>query len=133
LGYGPDPGTKTPAGIPNSVAVKFDFFSNSGEGNDSTGFFVNGVSPTVPAVNMTSSGVVLASGDTMAAQLTYNGTTLTLNITDTVTGKTFAYSSAINIPSTVGAPTAYVGFTGGTGGLTAIQNIKSWTFSSGTP
>ncbi|MGA3223159.1 MAG: chitobiase/beta-hexosaminidase C-terminal domain-containing protein [Acidobacteriaceae bacterium] len=133
LGYGPDPGTKTPAGIANSVAVKFDIFSNSGEGTDSTGFFVNGVSPTVPAVSMTSSGVVLLSGDTMAAQLTYNGTTLTLNLTDTVTGKTFTYSSAINIPSTVGASTAYVGFTGGTGGLTAIQNIKSWTFSSGTP
>ena len=26
----------------------------------------------------------------------------------------------------------YVGFTGGTGGSTAIQNIKTWTFTSGT-
>ena len=40
----------------------------------------------------------------------------------------------IDIPSTVGANTAYVGFTGGTGGSTAIQNIKTWTFtSSATP
>jgi hypothetical protein len=129
LGYGPNPNGGTTGGIANSVAVKFDIYSNAGEGNDSTGFYVNGASPTLPAVDMTSSGVVLSSGDTMAAQLTYNGTTLTLNLTDTVTGKTFTYSSAINIPTTVGSTTAYVGFTGGTGGLTAIQNIKTWTFT----
>jgi hypothetical protein len=36
----------------------------------------------------------------------------------------------VNIPQTIGGNTAYVGFTGGTGGLTAIQNIKTWTFTS---
>ncbi len=133
LGYGPNPNTSTTGGIGNSVAVKFDFYSNAGEGTDSTGFYLNGVTPTMPAVSMTSSGVVLLSGDTMAAQLTYDGTTLTLILNDTVTGKSFSYSSAVNIPSTVGASTAYVGFTGGNGGLTAIQNIKTWTFTSGTP
>src|SRR5262249_23259952 len=35
----------------------------------------------------------------------------------------------INIPSTVGGTTAYVGFTGGTDGLTATQDILTWTFS----
>jgi hypothetical protein len=84
-------------------------------------------------VSLTSSGIVLSSGDTMAAQLTYNGTTLTLNLTDTVTNKNFTQAFTVNIPSTVGANTAYVGFTGGTGGLSAIQNIKTWTFTSGTP
>ena len=88
--------------------------------------------PTVPAVNLTSSGIVLSSGDTISAQLVYNGTTLTLNLTDTVTNNTFSQAFTVNIPSTVGANTAYVGFTGGTGGGTAIQNIKTWTFTSGT-
>ena len=32
-------------------------------------------------------------------------------------------------PGTVGGGTAYVGFTGGTGGLTATQDILTWTFS----
>ena len=68
----------------------------------------------------------------MSAQLVYNGTTLTLNLTDTVTNDTFSYAFTVNIPSTVGANTAYVGFTAGTGGETAIQNIKNWTFTSGT-
>jgi hypothetical protein len=132
LGYGPNPGTGTPAGIAKSVAIKFDIYSNSGEGSDSTGVFTDGAVPTTPAVDLTSSGIVLSSGDTISAQLVYNGTTLTLNLTDTVTNDTFSQSFTVNIPSTVGANTAYVGFTGGTGGSTAIQNIKTWTFTSGT-
>jgi ribonuclease HI len=133
LGYGVNPNGGTAGGIANSVAVKFDIYSNSGEGSDSTGVFTDGAAPTNPAVNLTSSGVVLSSGDTISAQLVYNGTTLTLNLTDTVTNKTFSQAFTINIPTTVGASTAYVGFTGGTGGSTAIQNIKTWTFTSGTP
>jgi hypothetical protein len=132
LGYGPNPVTGTTGGIARSVAIKFDFYNNAGEGADSTGMYIHGASPTVPAVNLTSCGIVLASGDTISAQLVYNGATLTLNLTDTVTHDTFSQAFTINIPSTVGANTAYVGFTGGTGGSTAIQNIKTWTFSSGT-
>ena len=132
LGYGPNPTSGTTGGIAKSVAIKFDIYSNAGEGTDSTGMYTDGASPTVPAVNLTSSGIVLLSGDTMSAQLVYNGTTLTLNLTDTVTNDTFSQAFTINIPSTVGANTAYVGFTGGTGGGTAIQNIKTWTFTSGT-
>ena len=112
--------------------IKFDIYSNSGEGSDSTGVFTNGAVPTTPAVDLTSSGIVLSSGDTISAQLVYNGTTLTLNLTDTVTNNTFSQSFTVNIPSIVGGNTAYVGFTGGTGGSTAIQNIKTWTFTSGT-
>ncbi len=132
LGYGVNPNGGTTGGIAKSVAIKFDIFSNSGEGADSTGIFTNGASPTNPAVNLTSSGIVLSSGDTISAQLAYNGTTLTLTLTDTVTNDTFSQAFTVNIPSTVGANTAYVGFTGGTGGGTAIQNIKTWTFTSGT-
>jgi hypothetical protein len=132
LGYGPNPNTGSTGGIAKSVAIKFDIYSNSGEGTDSTGLFINGVPPTTPAVDLTSSGIVLSSGDTISAQLVYNGTTLTLNLTDTVTNKTFSHAFTVNIPTTVGGNTAYVGFTGGTGGSTAIQNIETWTFTSGT-
>jgi hypothetical protein len=132
LGYGINHNGGTGGGIGNSVAVKFDIYSNSGEGSDSTGVFTDGAAPTSPDVNLTPSGIVLSSGDTISAQLVYNGTTLTLNLTDTVTNKTFTHAFTINIPSTVGGNTAYVGFTGGTGGSTAIQNIKTWTFTSGT-
>jgi hypothetical protein len=66
----------------------------------------------------------------MAVQMTYNGTTLTLTITDSTANKSFTTSWPVNIPQTIGGNTAYVGFTGGTGGLTAIQTIKTWTFAS---
>jgi hypothetical protein len=132
LGYSAAPGSPTPPGISNSVAIKFDFFNNSGEGTDSTGIYLNGANPTVPAIDLTSSGIVLASGDTITAQLTYDGTTLTLNLTDTVTGDTFTQAFTVDIPGTVGATTAYAGFTGGSGGYGAIQNIKAWTFTVGS-
>jgi hypothetical protein len=120
LGYG---------GIGSSVAIKFDLYNNAGEGIDSTGLYTNGATPTVPAVDMTSSGVNLHSGDVMHAHVTYNGTTLTLTITDTVTNVSFTTSGAINIPSIVGGNTAYAGFTGGTGSNSSIQRILSWTYA----
>jgi hypothetical protein len=117
-------------GVTPSVAVKFDTFDNSGEGVNSTGFYTNGAAPTVPALDLTPSGVNLHSGDVMHANLTYDGTTLTLTLTDTVTNATFTASQAINIPATVGANTAFVGFTGGTGGTVSTQNVLSWTYAS---
>ena len=121
LGYG---------GLKKSVAIKFDFYSNAGEGTDSTGVYINGAAPTVPALDMTSSGVILRSGDSMLAHVTYDGTTLRMNLQDLVTKDTFVLSKVIDIPQTVGANSAYVGFTGGTGGLSASQKILYWTYST---
>jgi hypothetical protein len=119
------------AGIGSSVAVKFDLYNDAGEGSDSTGFYLNGATPTVPSIDMTASGVSLQSGDVLHAHLTYDGTTLTLTLSDTVTGATFTASQAINIPATVGGNMAYVGFTASTGKAAAVQEILSWSFSGG--
>ena len=54
-------------------------------------------------------------------------------ITDTTTAKMFTTSAAVNIPNLVGGNTAFAGFTGGTGGATATQEIITWTFTSGSP
>src|SRR5271165_3666745 len=129
LGYGPD-WSGGPAVIPNSIAVKYDLYSNAGEGNDSTGLYTDGASPTVPAIDMTSSGVNLHTTDIFNVQMIYDGTNLTMVITDTTTNASFTQTWPINIPTTVGGNTAYVGFTGGTGGGTAIQEIIGWTMSS---
>jgi LysM repeat protein len=117
-------------GIANSVAVKFDLYNNAGEGNDSTGLYTGGAAPTVPAVDLSSTGINLHSGDIMNAQLVYDGTNLTMTLTDTATNGTVTEVFPVNIPSVVGASTAYVGFTGSTGGLTATQNVLSWTYSA---
>jgi Bacterial lectin/Chitobiase/beta-hexosaminidase C-terminal domain/Legume lectin domain len=118
------------AGIGKSVGVKFDLYNNSGEGKDSTGLYTNGTYPTVPALDLTSSRVNVHSGDVFNVQLSYNGTTLSMTITDADnSAETFTTNWTINIPATVGGNTAFVGFTGGTGGLTAIQDITSWTYT----
>ena len=135
LGYAIDNGG---GGIPTSIAVKFDLYNNQGEGTDSTGIFADGDSPTVPlpgdnpvdtSVDMSGSGVILESGDVMQVQLQYDGATLQEKVTDTATQATFTQNYTVNIPALVGANAAYVGFTGGTGGATAVQDILSWTYT----
>ncbi len=129
LGYGAaSPGGN--GGIPNSVAIKFDLYSNFGEGIDSTGLYTDGASPTIPALDMTNSEIDLHSGDIFNVHMTYDGTTLTMTITDTATYAAFSQSWPINIPGTVGSSMAYIGFTGSSGGATAIQDILDWTFVS---
>jgi hypothetical protein len=133
LGYGSlTPGT----GIQNSVGIKFDLYDNSGEGNNSTGLYINGATPTVPAIDLTPSGINLHSGHQFQVHMTYDGTTLTVTTTD-VSGAsnspTVTQSYPIDIPGIVGNSSAYIGFTGGTGGLAALQEIGSWMFTPGTP
>jgi hypothetical protein len=120
-------------GIGQSVAVKFDLLSNAGEGPDSTGLYVDGAIPTVPAVSLAGSGIDLHSQDPILAQITYNGTKLILTLTDTLTLATWSHSFAVNIPAVVGGNTAYLGFTGATGNQAADQEILNWTYISGAP
>jgi len=61
--------------------------------------------------------------------MNYDGTTLTMQIKDTSTNATYSTSFPVNIPALVGGNSAYVGFTGGTGSLTAIQDILTWTLA----
>jgi hypothetical protein len=84
----------------------------------------------VPALDLTPSGINLHSGDIMHAHLTYDGATLTLILTDTVTNATFTASDSIDIPTTVGSNTAFVGFTAGTGGTVSTQSILNWTYAN---
>ena len=129
MGYGAD-STGQSGGIPNSVAVKFDLFDNQGEGNDSTGLYTDGAAPTnVGSIDLTSTGINLHSQHVFNVAMTYDGAVLKVTITDTVTHASASQSYTINIPATVGGNTAYVGFTAGTGGLTAKQSILNWTYS----
>ncbi len=118
------------AGIVKSVAIKFDLYNNNGEGDDSIGIYQNGASPFVPSIDLSGSGIDLHNGDTFSVHMSYNGTTLAMSIIDGVTGAVYNNSWAVNIPQVIGSNTAYVGFTGGTGGMTASQKITTWSFLS---
>jgi hypothetical protein len=127
LGYG---AAGSASAIASSVAIKFDLYSNAGEGPDSTGIYENGATPTTPSTDLTSTGINLHSGDIFAVTMAYNGTNLVVTITDTTTKATATQTYAVNIPSYTGS-SAYVGFTAGTGGMTSTMNILNWTFTPG--
>jgi hypothetical protein len=122
--------------IPSSVAVKFDTWNNYGEGIDSTGLYLDGAEPAMPAVDLTTSGINLHSGDLMDAFMVYDGANLKMVVTDTVTKASVFESFPIvlnqtptDIPTVVGGNNAWVGFTGATGGANSTQNIVSWNYS----
>jgi Legume lectin domain/Chitobiase/beta-hexosaminidase C-terminal domain len=113
------------AGIMASVALAFDLYNVP----NSVGLYTNGATPTGSQI---ATGLSFGSGHPFNVSLSYNGTTLSMTMTDTVTKASFSKSWAINIPTTVGGNTAYVGFTGATGGLFANQDVSSWTYSTST-
>jgi fibronectin type 3 domain-containing protein len=128
LGFGTD-GTAGGNTIGNSVAVKFDLYNNQGEGSDSTGEYTDGAPPTIPAIDLTNTGINLHSGDVFKVAMTYDGTTLNVTITDTNSNSSASQAYNVNIPQVIGSDAGYVGFTGGTGGSTAVQNILTWSYS----
>ncbi len=128
LGYGACTGQSQ--SVANSLAVKFDIFNDAGEGTNSIGFYANGAAPTVPSIDLTSSGLNLRSGDPFHVHLTSNGTTVQLTLTDTTTGKSFTSSVTGSISSLLGTGTAYAGFTAGSAASGVTANILNWTYTS---
>ncbi len=114
------------AGLNTSVAVVFDL----ADGN-LTGLYTNGANPYGSSIDMTSAGINLQSGHPLNVALSYNGTSLAMTVTDSVTKAVFSHSWTIDIPTTVAGNTAYVGFTGSTYWWWANQDIESWTYAQG--
>ncbi len=129
------------SGIATSAAIKFDLYP----GLSTTGLYLNGAAPddntaatatSSGAIDVTSAGVDFHSGDLIRAALTYDGTTLTETMTDLSTHATFTQTYPVNLVSVLGGSTAYLGFTAGTGGQSAQQDILSWSYNAaftGTP
>jgi autotransporter-associated beta strand protein len=116
-------------GIGSSLAIKFDTFSDQGEGNNSTGLYLNGAAPTSTNSITLPSSLNLHSGDVFQVTMTYNVGTLAVTIEDTATSASTTNNYSVNIPNIVGNGVAYVGFTGSTGFQTATQDILTWTFT----
>ena len=133
LGYGPDPwNSQKVLHIDASVAIKFDTHDNEGEGRNSTGLYTDGAPPTLPSLDLTPSGIDLHAGRILDVHIVYDGTILTLRVTDkaTVPVSTFTAVFPIDIPAHVGDVTGYVGFTASTGARTESHQIINWTYSN---
>lgn len=114
-------------GIANSAAVEFNIYT--GGGNPvGTNYAVGTVAGYLP-----SAPVNLASGNPIQISLTYSPLDQSISQTfvDTVTRDTFTNTfTSVDLPAAVGGTSAFVGFTGATGGAVAIQTISNFTFSN---
>jgi hypothetical protein len=130
LGYG---------GIPNSIAIKFDLNSNLGEGNNSTGLFLNGDLPTIAANpgetlhDLTPDNIDLHSQHVFQVTLSYDGTTLMETITDQTTTVSVTIPYTVDIGALLGGSVGYAGFTASTSSLTTITDIFTWTYQFTEP
>lgn len=128
LGYG-----DTSSGIMNSAAVEFNLFDAFGRALG-TGLGQNGqTGQNTPGLYRASAPVNLISGDPISVILSYDGTTLSETLFDTVTRATYHTSYVTNLPSVVGSSFASVGFTGGTGAAVADQTITNFIFTNNVP
>jgi len=118
IGYAP---TVSP-----SVGLVLNIYSGAPGGR---GFSV-GINGSLNLPYASTAPVDLASGDPIAVSVGYDGSSISLTLSNKVTHGTFAASAPLDIPTTVGANTAYVGFTAGSGGLLSNQRVTDFTFTS---
>jgi len=112
------------SGISPSAGLEMNIYSPNTPG---IAFQVNGTSvapySTTPPVN-------LAGGNPINCTVTYDGTTATLTMVDTVASTSFTTNYTANLPALVGQNTAYVGFTGASGGVASFIQISNFTFAN---
>jgi hypothetical protein len=125
--------------LPDDIILTFNNYDNNPPGTPGvsyTAYVTNGVFPAAPVTvenDMGPSGINLNSGDLFSATLTYNGTTLTESLTDTVTGANYTHSYAANIPAAITGNKAFIGFGGGTGAALDDVYLHTWTYTVETP
>jgi hypothetical protein len=147
LGYGAGGGASQPA-LGNSVGLVFSVspFNQTSwyvapPPISSVGLYVDG-GPAIGAdgpsqgyaseVDLHPFNINIGSDHVMQAIVTYDGTILTMVLTDTSTGVATRQSWPVNIPAIVGANTAYIGFCSDTPITSGHENtLNSWTFSEG--
>ncbi len=123
------------AGISQSLAIEFDTYKWKELNNNHVAVLTNGNTTNHLAIG--SPAIDLNGGDIINAWIDYDGSTdqLDIYVSDNnvqPVGPVLSYD--IDLDAVLG-PTAYAGFSGGTGGLTNVQEILNWdlSFSEAAP
>lgn len=114
-------------GITSSAALNLSVFGGSHFGLTGGGVANTNTGPTT-SVNLSTANT--PTNVTLSYVPVSNAGVITATFTQGA--NTFTKSTVVNIPALVGANTATVGFTGGTGGLNANQQISNFTYTAGT-
>jgi hypothetical protein len=129
LGYGLQNNNEPPTGPPLQAitpSAAIEFYLRNGTGAieyDTDGAADFGSATPTGAVD-------LVDGDPILVQLSYDGSSLSETLTDETTSDVYSASFPADIVGAVGGSTAYVGFTGGTGGGYSQQDITDFSFDS---
>ena len=110
------------SGISPSAAVEFNIYNGHTQG---TNFATNGATGNYNST----SDVAFWNGDEIHVDLSYDGSVLTETLTDLANGATFTASYSVDLQQIVGTSTAYVGFSGASGGATATQTVSNFFFN----
>jgi Legume lectin domain/PEP-CTERM motif len=142
IGYG---------GVNNSIAIEFDTFDNgSNDGNssnhvaiDENGHVTDGSAFSdqhlhnvygIQSCGFSAPTGCMSNGHVWTVIASYDGSTLSLSISDPAEGFTdIVYTNVpINIAADLGTNTAFVGFTAGTGAGFENHDILNWSFANDT-
>jgi len=123
-------GSLAVSGISPSAEVEFNVYTGAAGGVGMSYNTGGGIGPNGPT-----GSVNMASGDAVNVTIIYTPsiTNVYVNLFDTTTSATYTtnYSAAsANITNVLGGNTAWVGFTGATGGADSTQNISNFLFQS---
>ncbi len=110
------------AGISPSAAIAMNIYQPNTRG---ISYRING---GLPSSYSPIGSVNLASGNPIHVSLVYTGGVLKATFVESNTPNTFTTNFVVNLPATLGAETAFVGFTGGDGGLPSTQVASNFTF-----
>lgn len=119
-------------GLANSFAIEFDTYDNGAGAGDISGNHVGlDVGGSVASVSAVDIPTRMNDGNAWFAWVDYDGTTDTLEVRlaqVNVRPALATLSALIDVPTVLGATTAFVGFTSGTGAGWGNHDIRSWTF-----
>jgi hypothetical protein len=121
------------AGIRRSLGIEFDTFNNGaidGNNGNHVGIDLNGDLDSVARANVAQR---LNDGSAKFAFVDYNGSTklLEVRLSDSpLRPNTPLLSLTVDLPSVLGQPDAFVGFTSGTGAGANDHDVRSWQFTN---
>lgn len=117
-------------GIANSGAVEFNLYTGGGNPVGTT----LGTGGAAPGGFTGTTSVNISSGNPIGVKLVYDNAakTLTETLTDLVSNSVYTqvFTGADLVAALGGGTSGYIGFTGGTGGATATQQISGYEFNN---